>query len=120
MGDIILLFFIQNIFIFSLIFWFLTWASEHFYKKKAQTSSKQFYECGFKSISDLNLQINLNFAIVCVFLVLYDVEFIFLIPIFFNLGILSFFQFFILMSFFTLIILSLVYDWQNQALNWQY
>jgi len=120
MGDIVLIFLFQNIFIFVMIFWLLTWCGEYFYKVKNHSSKKQFYECGFKTISDLNLQINLNFAIVCVFLVLYDVEFIFLIPIFFNLGILSFFQFFILMSFFTLIILSLVYDWQNQALNWQY
>ena len=45
---------------------------------------KQFYECGFKSISDINIQINLNFVMLCIFLILYDIEFTFLFPILFK------------------------------------
>ena len=73
MGDIMLLFLLQNIFIFSMIFWLLTWATEYFYKKKIHKTKKQFYECGFKSISEINIQINLNFALLCIFLILYDI-----------------------------------------------
>jgi len=34
MGDVVILFLIQNVFIFGLIFWVLTWGAEYFYKKK--------------------------------------------------------------------------------------
>ena len=70
MGDIVMLFFIQNIFVFSLIFWALTVLGSFFYRKKNHFMKKQFYECGFKVISDINIQINLNFILLCVFLIL--------------------------------------------------
>ena len=120
MGDIVILFLIQNIMVFSLIFWLLTWAGEYFYKKKNHASKKNFYECGFKSTTDINIQINLNFSILCVFLILYDIEFTFLIPVFFNFFYLSILQYIILNLFIVIIIISLVYDWQMNALNWQF
>lgn len=120
MGDIIILFLVENIFIFTLIFWLLTWIGEYFFKKKNHKNKKKFYECGFKSISDINIQINFNFSLICVFLILYDIEFTLLIPILFNLYYISIFQYFILIIFIILIILSLIYDWQMNALNWQF
>lgn len=81
---------------------------------------KQFYECGFKSISDINLQINLNFVMLCVFLILYDIEFVFLFPILFNFSNILLFQLYIYIIFIYLILISLYYDIQMNALNWQY
>lgn len=52
--------------------------------KKNHIAKRQFYECGFKSLSELNVQINLNFTMLCVFLVLYDIEFTLLFPALFN------------------------------------
>lgn len=98
----------------------MTWACEYFYKKRNHTSKKQIYECGFKSYDSLNIQINLNFSLLCVFLILYDLEFVLLIPILFNIHNITIFQFVILFIFFILLIISLVYDWQNQALIWQF
>lgn len=120
MGDILIVFLLQNILLFSLIFWGLTWAGEYFYKKKSHVAKKQFYECGFKAVTDVDIQFNLNFTLLCVFLVLYDVEFVFLMPCFFNLYAINFFSYITLIVFITLIIMSLVYDWQMNALNWQY
>lgn len=119
-GDVVILFLLQNIFIFSFIFWGLTWAGEYFYKKKNHTSKKNFYECGFKTTTDINIQINLNFSILCVFLILYDIEFTFLLPILMNLNYASFFQILIFNFFIIIVIISLIYDWQMNALNWQY
>ena len=120
MGDIVILFFLQNIFVFSLIFWILTVIGGYFYKKKNHYTKKQFYECGFKSISDINLQINLNFVMLCIFLILYDIEFVFLFPILFNYSNILIFQLYIYLIFIYLILLSLYYDLQVNALNWQY
>lgn len=120
MGDVTVLFMLQNIIIFCIIFWGLTLLGGVFIKNKNKTTKKQFYECGFKSLSELNIQININFAIICVFLILYDVEFMFIFPALFNISLISIEQLIILSIFIFLIIISLFYDWQLNSLNWQY
>ena len=120
MGDIIILYLIQNILLFGIIFWLLTWGAEFFFKKKIHLSKKQFYECGFRVLSDLNIQINLNFSMLCVFLILYDIEFTLLFPLLFNFSNFIFLEVFILFFFVSLIIYSLYYDWQFNALSWQF
>jgi NADH:ubiquinone oxidoreductase subunit 3 (subunit A) len=117
MGSILLFFFLQNVLIFGLIFWLLTWATEWFFQKKNHVSKGQLYECGFKAISDINIQINLNFSMVCVFLILYDVEFIFLFPLFFNSIFSNLVVFYVFFFFIFFILISLVYDLNQQALN---
>lgn len=119
MGDIVILFFFENIFIFCMIFWGLTWFGEYFYKVKTQTPKNQFYECGFKSINDINVESNFSFIIFASFLVLYDVEFLFLIPLAFNLTFVGTQQIVTLIIFLFFFLFSLFYDWQMKALNWQ-
>jgi len=119
-GDIVIFFFLQNILIFCLIFWFLTWGGEYFFKKKNHFTKRKFYECGFNSLTDVNIQININFTLLCVFLILYDIEFTFLYPILFNLWNTTIIQFVFLFLFLLLVVFSLIYDWQVNALSWQY
>ena len=120
MGDIVMFFFLQNIIIFSGIFWALTILGSYFYKKKNHKSKRSFYECGFKSIADINLQINLNFIMICVFLILYDIEFTFLFPALFNIWSLSAPQLLYFTVFVIFIIISLYYDIITNALSWSY
>lgn len=119
MGDVVVVFLIQNILIFTIMFWGLTWGAEFFFKKKVQLTSRQFYECGFRALTDLNIQFNLNFSMLCVFLVLYDVEFIFLYPLLFNYSTLSLIEFILIQVFIFLIFISLLYDLQFNTLSWQ-
>lgn len=91
-----------------------------FYKIKNQTSKRHFCECGFKSLSDLNIQININFVMLCVFLILYDIEFTLLFPILLNLFFVTYIQYICFLIFLVLIVLSLLYDWQVNALTWQF
>lgn len=118
MSDIIFFFFISHVFVFCLIFWLLTWVGEYFFKKKEETFKKQSYECGFKNNTNINIQINLNFAIVCVFLILYDVEFSFLIPFYFNINQINIYSLFIFFIFIFFIFISLIFDYQLNSLNW--
>ena len=120
MGDVILIVFFKNILIFSLIFWILLVVCGFFYKIKNQTSKRHFCECGFKSLSDLNIQINVNFIMLCVFLILYDIEFTLLFPILLNSLLVSVLQYIIFILFIILILASLLYDWQVNALTWQF
>jgi NADH:ubiquinone oxidoreductase subunit 3 (subunit A) len=105
MGDIVLIYLLQNILLFGLIFWVLTWGAEYFYTKKNHLTKKQFYECGFKSNAELNIQINLNFPMLCVFLILYDIEFTLLIPMLFNITNITIMEFTLLVTFILLIII---------------
>jgi len=118
MGDLVIFFFVSNVFAFCLIFWLLTWLGEYFYFKKEEYSKKSSYECGFKNNTNVNIQINLNFAIVCVFLILYDIEFAFLIPFYFNVMQTCYWNFFCFNFFLICIFTSLIYDFQSSALNW--
>lgn len=120
MGSVFMWLLLNNIFVFSFVFWALTWAGEYFFKKKNHNSKKNFYECGFQSNSDINIQINLNFSMLCVFLILYDIEFAILIPGLFNIAFATNITYIIIILFTLIIITSLVYDWQMNALNWQY
>ena len=97
----------------------LLYLSSYFYKIKNQTSKRHFCECGFKSLSDLNIQININFTMLCIFLILYDIEFTLLFPILFNIFSVSITQYIYYTIFIVLIISSLLYDWQTNSLSWQ-
>jgi NADH:ubiquinone oxidoreductase subunit 3 (subunit A) len=118
MGDAIIFNLVQNVLLFGIIFWLLTWGAEYFYTNKQQLTKKQFYECGFKAISELNIQVNLNFFMLAVFLILYDVEFTLLFPVLFNFSFISFTEFFFFFFFLSLIIISLFYDWIHNVLSW--
>lgn len=115
----VIFFFLKNIFLFSIIFWVLLYLSSYFYKIKNQSSKKHFCECGFKSLSDLNIQININFTMLCIFLILYDVEFVLLFPVLFNIFSVGIAQHIYCTIFIILIISSLIYDWQTNSLSWQ-
>lgn len=119
MGDLVLFFFLQNVLVFSIIFWLLLFISSYFYKIKNHLSKKHFCECGFKSLSDLNIQININFIMLAVFLILYDIEFTLLFPLLFNSFYVNILQYYYFSIFILLIIASLYYDTQTNSLNWQ-
>ncbi len=118
-GDVVVIFFLKNVLIFSLIFWVLLLLSSYFYKIKNQKSKRHFCECGFKSLSDINIQININFVMLCIFLILYDIEFTLLFPILFNIWNITIIQYIYFILFVLLIIASLFYDWQTNSLGWQ-
>jgi NADH:ubiquinone oxidoreductase subunit 3 (subunit A) len=120
MGDITVPFMVINICLFCLIFWVLTILGEKYYKKKEHTSKKQFYECGFRSLSGNKIGINLNFTLLAIFLILYDVEFLVIYPVLFNFWSITFVQYVFFLIFISFIILSLYYDFQVNALSWQY
>ena len=109
-GDVVFFFFCKNIIVFSLIFWALLLGCSYFYKIKNQNSKRHFCECGFKSLSDLNIQININFVMLSIFLILYDIEFTLLFPILFNIWYITAIQYIVYIFFIVLIVMSLYYD----------
>lgn len=91
-----------------------------FSKKKNHIYKKKYYECGFSAISDINIAININFLLIGIFLILYDIEFTFLFPFIININLCTLYSLIIFSLFYLLIVVSLLYDWQVSALDWQY
>lgn len=76
------------------------------------------YECGFEPFGDAKLPFNIQFFIVGILFMLFDLELAYLFPWVLNLGNLNFFGFFILVFFLLLLLIGLIYEWKKGALNW--
>lgn len=116
--DISLFFLFQNIVLLMLLFWLLSWLGDKFYKIKIHKSSDNIYECGFTSVHALRVSINFGFFIIALLLILYDIEFLFLIPVYFNFTSLQFSALIIYWIFLLFIIGTFLLDWESITLKW--
>lgn len=76
------------------------------------------YECGFEPFGDGHLIFNIQFFIVGILFMLFDLELAYLFPWIVNLGNLNFFSFFIMIFFLILLTVGLIYEWKKGALDW--
>lgn len=104
---------------FSFIFWILTFIFKYYYSNKNANYKLNFYECGFKSLNNLKIQYNINFTLIILFLLIYDGEFLILVPLALNISILNFTSLFILLIFILLLIFTLLFDYIFNSLEWQ-
>jgi len=115
----IVLYTILNACIFSLIFWILTFSLKYFYSNKNFEYKLNFYECGFKSLTNIKIQYNINFVLIILFLIIYDGEFLFLIPFALNVSIASFASLFLIFFFIFFLTVTILYDLIYNSLEWQ-
>lgn len=118
MFDIGLFFIFQNIFILMLIFWGLSWLGDRFYKQRNYKASECIYECGFSSTHALRVSINFGFFLIAALLILYDVEFFLLVPVYFNFFVSSPTQLIVYWVFLLFITLSFALDWSTISMRW--
>jgi NADH:ubiquinone oxidoreductase subunit 3 (subunit A) len=118
MLDVGIFFLIQNIFLLTLLFWLLSFLGTKFFKKKNYRASTEIFECGFLSTHSLNLSFNYNFLITATLLILYDVEFFFLLPVLFNYNLINLVSLITFLFFIVAIVVSFVYDWEMVTLDW--
>lgn len=85
-----------------------------------KTARRDFYECGFRPQTQKPVRLPIQFLLICVFFLLYDIELIFLFPLVSTSTFLVFHDLFLLVLFFLLFVLSLVVDFNRHALTWQY
>ena len=118
MGDIFFLILAINISIMGLIFWLLSTLAEYFFSKSKYKWTYEYYECGFRSISDINIQLNTNFLIFGALLILYDLEFTFLVPFMLSYFEITLVGILVYIFFFSCIVASFYIDWRLSALSW--
>jgi NADH:ubiquinone oxidoreductase subunit 3 (subunit A) len=77
---------------------------------------RDFYECGFKPRPQKPVQLSIQFVLLCVFFILYDIEFAFMLPYvagFMSAGLTDTLLFIL---FFSLLLISLIIDFERHAL----
>ncbi len=110
---------ILNAIIFSFIFWILTFISKYYYSNKYYNTKLNFYECGFKSLTQFQINYNINFLLLVLFLLLYDGEFLIIIPFSLNVLISGLVSYALIVYFILWLYLTLLLDYTYSALDWQ-
>ena len=86
----------------------------------AKIARRDFYECGFRPTTQKAIRLPIQFLLICVFFLLYDIELIFLFPFVSAITFVGVYDVLLLVFFFVMLFLSLVVDFNRHALAWQY
>ena len=81
---------------------------------------KDFYECGFKPQNQKTLKFSMQFFLICLFFILYDIELIFLFPYVSSIVFVGFYDLLLFIFFLFIFFVSLIIDYEKHALNWQF
>ena len=77
---------------------------------------RDFYECGFRPVTQKTIRLPIQFLLICVFFLLYDIELIFLFPFVSGITFLGLYDSLIIFFFFIVLFISLVFDFNRHAL----
>lgn len=124
MGDFEIIFNYFSVIILSLIIYnILNCISFRDLLKKfgfLKVSRRDFYECGFRPQTQKPIKLPIQFLLICVFFLLYDIELIFLFPYVSGVLFSGLFDLILLLLFFSFFFISLLIDYERHALYWQY
>ncbi len=84
-----------------------------------KNSRRDFYECGFKPQNQRPVKVALQFLLICVFFLLYDIELVFLFPYASGYTFSGLYDILLLILFFGVLFISLNIDYERHALYWQ-
>ena len=81
-----------------------------------KTSRRDFYECGFRPQSQRPIVVSIQFLLICVFFLLYDIELVFLFPFVSGYSHQGLYDVLLLGFFFIILLKSLYIDYDRNAL----
>lgn len=86
--------------------------------KKLNFEKNSSYECGFEPFGDGHSTFNIQFFVVGILFMIFDLELAYLFPWIINLGNLPLFSFFLMVFFLILLTVGFIYEWKKKALDW--
>lgn len=105
--------------IFSIVlYWFSIFYSLFFSKAGKSIFYRDFYECGFRAITDNKVILDIHFSIIGIIFLIYEMEIILFVPIFINMYNISFNLLIIILLSLFILGLSYWYEWERYGLNW--
>ena len=119
MGSIGIISAFISISIFSFIlYWFSILYSFFFSRWGKSVFYRDFYECGFRAVTDNKVVLDIHFSIIGIVFLIYEMEIILFVPILLNAYNISFFFSFVLLFSLFILGLSYWYEWERYGLNW--
>lgn len=77
------------------------------------------YECGFEGEGPVRNEFDVQFYLVAILFIIFDLEVAFLFPWAVSLGTIGVFGFWSMMVFLTILTVGFVYEWKRGALEWK-
>ena len=84
-----------------------------------KSTRRDFYECGFRPQSQRVIKVSIQFLLICVFFLLYDIELVFLFPFVSGYSFSGVYDLLLIILFFLVLFKSLNIDYERHALLWQ-
>ncbi len=88
-------------------------------KSKPDREKLSQYECGFEGEGPVRNQFNVQFYLVAILFIIFDLEIAFLFPWAVTLKKIGVFGFWSMMFFLTLLTVGFIYEWMRGALEWK-
>jgi NADH:ubiquinone oxidoreductase subunit 3 (subunit A) len=93
-----------------LLFFFSNLYTFFFSKNGININSREFYECGFKSITDNQVVLDIHYITIGLIFLIYEMEIILFVPIFINYMSYNYLYIFIILYVIFIISLSYIYE----------
>lgn len=77
---------------------------------------KDFYECGFRPQTQKPVKMSVQFFMILIFFLLYDIELLFFFPFIAGMGVIGLFDLLVFNAFILLFLASMVIDYSKHAL----
>ncbi|MDA0901862.1 MAG: NADH-quinone oxidoreductase subunit A, partial [Proteobacteria bacterium] len=77
------------------------------------------YECGFEGEGKVRNEFDVQFYLVAILFIIFDIEIAFLFPWAISLGTIGIFGFWSMMIFLTVLTIGFIYEWKRGALEWK-
>jgi NADH-quinone oxidoreductase subunit A len=88
-------------------------------KRTPDAEKNSPYECGFEGIGQARNEFDVQFYLVAILFIIFDLEIAFLFPFAVSLGTIGVFGFWSMMVFLTLLTVGFIYEWKRGALEWK-
>ena len=87
--------------------------------KKPDAEKLSQYECGFEGEGEVRNKFDIQFYLVGILFIIFDLEIAFLFPWAVSLRNIGIFGFWSMMLFLTLLTIGFIYEWKRGALEWK-
>ncbi len=88
-------------------------------KRTADREKLSPYECGFEGEGEVRNKFDIQFYLVAILFIIFDLEIAFLFPWAVSLKTIGVFGFWSMMIFLTLLTVGFIYEWKRGALDWK-
>jgi NADH:ubiquinone oxidoreductase subunit 3 (subunit A) len=81
---------------------------------------RDYYECGFRPQTQRVIRLPIQFALICCFFLLYDIELVFILPYLATITFAGLLETLLVVLFFFIFLVSFIIDYERHALLWQF